>query len=186
MQRNIISSPCKKICKLNTDKNYCVSCFRYLSEILAWAEFTEDKRNNIMNLLKWRNMNERTFSIPLTITEANISDTIISAVEGEVGYWFGFEPNDNPWCIAWLDGVHPKSTSFAEELARVLISGETVIIHDANDSDNAQWHLTLDVLLKGFERYFNDPDWSMPFSEHCAADADAILQFGLFEGVKYE
>ena len=38
-----ISSPCKKRCSLNAEGTMCITCFRYLKEIIAWKNGLSDK-----------------------------------------------------------------------------------------------------------------------------------------------
>lgn len=47
-------SPCKKVCKLDETKWYCITCFRSVNEIANWSFYSDDQRNDIMQQLDKR------------------------------------------------------------------------------------------------------------------------------------
>ena len=51
-------TPCVNVCKLTTDTNQCIGCFRYADEIADWIHLTEDQRSDIMVKLKERKNEE--------------------------------------------------------------------------------------------------------------------------------
>ena len=120
----------------------------------------------------------KTWTIPMTITEKNITDTVICALEGGTDYWMGCDPEVNPWL-----GKH-GGRSFSERFAKGLIAGETAKIFDAEDPET-KWAFSLTTLLKGFELYFNDSERALSFEDQDATEADVIFQLGLFNEVRY-
>lgn len=47
-------SPCTKKCELNTTKTQCVSCKRYVKEIMQWRDLPPAEKLKIMNDLAGR------------------------------------------------------------------------------------------------------------------------------------
>ena len=114
----------------------------------------------------------------MIITEKNIIDTVITAIEGGVDYWMDCDDEENQWL-----GKH-GGRSFSEKFAHGLIAGETATICDVEDADT-KWEMTVETLIKGFELYFNNPLRCRSFEDHDAEDADTIFQLGLFNEVRY-
>ena len=123
-------------------------------------------------------MDERSWTVPLTITEKNIVDTVICALEGGVDYWMDCDPDANSWL-----GTH-GGESFSEKFAHGLMAGENAVICDAEDPET-KWVFTLVTLLKGMELYFNNPQRVNSFEDQDAEDCDVIFQLGLFSEVRY-
>ena len=55
MTSSTITSPCIRNCCLN-DEDICLGCFRSLSEIMSWAEADNEKRLQIMENTKKRQL----------------------------------------------------------------------------------------------------------------------------------
>ena len=49
-----INSPCLGICKLDTDRKNCTSCFRTIYEIENWINFSFKQKKKIINELSRR------------------------------------------------------------------------------------------------------------------------------------
>jgi len=47
-------SPCTKKCELNTTKTQCISCKRYVKEIMQWRDLPTTEKLKIMNDLSTR------------------------------------------------------------------------------------------------------------------------------------
>jgi len=47
-------SPCVKVCKIASDTNICIGCFRTLEEIGKWSQLTDTERLAIIDKLKKR------------------------------------------------------------------------------------------------------------------------------------
>lgn len=46
-------SPCSRNCCLNSE-NICLGCFRHIDEIVAWQEFSEHKKRQILLVCQQR------------------------------------------------------------------------------------------------------------------------------------
>lgn len=58
--KNDISSPCIKVCRLAPNTGICVGCFRTIQEISAWGHLTQEERKNILVRLEERKGHEKT------------------------------------------------------------------------------------------------------------------------------
>ncbi|OFX21799.1 MAG: hypothetical protein A2033_05795 [Bacteroidetes bacterium GWA2_31_9] len=47
-----IMSPCKNICILDSDKKYCIGCFRSYEEKKTWWKFTKEEKLKILEEIK--------------------------------------------------------------------------------------------------------------------------------------
>lgn len=47
-----IMSPCKNICQLDSEGNYCIGCFRSYEEKKTWWKFTKEEKLKILEELK--------------------------------------------------------------------------------------------------------------------------------------
>jgi len=47
-------SPCKDICRMDVDNQYCIGCKRTRDEIKNWKFYNKEKKLQIMNGLKTR------------------------------------------------------------------------------------------------------------------------------------
>ncbi len=49
-----IESPCKGVCKLDSEGEYCTGCRRTLSEISQWRDFTDEEKQQVWGRLLCR------------------------------------------------------------------------------------------------------------------------------------
>lgn len=49
-----VKSPCIKVCKINSETQYCLGCFRTLREISLWKNLTDDEKQYIIEVCKQR------------------------------------------------------------------------------------------------------------------------------------
>jgi len=47
-------SPCKDICKLDSERKYCTGCFRTVEERRYWSKYTKEEKLEIMAHLSER------------------------------------------------------------------------------------------------------------------------------------
>ncbi len=47
-QREESDSPCTKVCVIHPDAEICVGCYRTLTEIAGWTNFTSEERQRLM------------------------------------------------------------------------------------------------------------------------------------------
>ena len=114
--------------------------------------------------------------IEVKLTEENIDDIMVCALEGGINYWAGKAEVIEEKRVA--DWGH-------EQIAR----GGALILHDTESSK--KWELTLEKFLKGFRLWLeNDGDEYGAVSggvvDCCnidAACADEIIQYALFDEI---
>ncbi|MDC0093025.1 DUF1289 domain-containing protein [Alphaproteobacteria bacterium] len=53
------NSPCIGICKLDTNSNLCLGCFRSADEIAKWPQLDNEKALQIMEEIKDRYLTEK-------------------------------------------------------------------------------------------------------------------------------
>jgi len=46
-----IKTPCIKVCVVDGESGLCLGCYRKLSEVAAWARFTDAERDAILDAL---------------------------------------------------------------------------------------------------------------------------------------
>lgn len=123
--------------------------------------------------------------VKVSLTEEDISDLVITALNGGVGYW------------ACLDNSRPEFEAMSEEdytdewTAKILLNGGEVLFLEEPDRKE-RFVLTLDKLLhgialyieKGYDRYgIFGPEVEMG---NCDAEcADIIVQLALFDDIVY-
>jgi predicted Fe-S protein YdhL (DUF1289 family) len=49
-----IATPCVKICRLDLSQPLCVGCFRTLDEIAGWRDFSDARRQAVLEQLAAR------------------------------------------------------------------------------------------------------------------------------------
>lgn len=134
-------------------------------------------------------MSEKKFTvrpeIVVNLTEQDIRDIVIIALEGGIGYWA---------CLDDTSATH-DGTPISEQAADVLLTGGGLTFTDAegdpDDPDTESWTLTLSKLLNGVKLYFEDgchvevENNAIDTGDIDANDADCIVQFALFGEVVY-
>ena len=124
-------------------------------------------------------MNEEyhiTYQTTITLTEEDITDIVVTALEGGINYWACLDNTTDEFNNA------PDDEPISITTAKILLSGGTVIFYD-NEDDLAVFKLTLDKLLKGIKNY---AEWRGFDMDYIDADmADCIVQYALFDEVVY-
>lgn len=114
----------------------------------------------------------------IKVTQEDIDDIMVSALEGGINYWCWKAEVLGEWKSEWAH----------EQIAR----GGILKLYDSEE-DKKYW-LTLDKLLKGIKLayeggYYADYDWCNGMTLDCcqvdAEVADAIVQLALFDDVIY-
>lgn len=127
-------------------------------------------------------------NIEMNISDNDIKDIVITALEGGIGYWGcllneGKEFDD----FYKLQSYHRLSTS--EFVADLLLSGKSVVLYDTElDFDEAEkWELNLTKLLNGIKLYIiNSNKINFPLTDNLDSNmADSIIQYALFNELVY-
>ena len=106
--------------------------------------------------------------------DSNIENIVVDALECISTYWVGLDNTTPEW------DAKPKGLPVSQYAAALLLCGKTVKLYDIEDEDET-WELTLDKLLKGIGRELTN---GMTI-EDIADDADAALQYALFDEIVY-
>lgn len=110
------------------------------------------------------------------ITEEMISDLMVAAFEGGINYWCG--------SVKIL--TYPKGEENSKMYASDVISKNgTLLLFDAESSD--KWILTRDKVINGIKLQCEDKNVTPTemYDNHDADDADAIVQFALFNEIVF-
>lgn len=111
------------------------------------------------------------------ITEEDISDIVITAIEGGIGYWACLDNTGEEFENA------PKDEAVSETVARILLNNGSVTLIDEED-DYARYELTLEKLLNGIEKYAQE-NGGIDMDYLDAIMADMIVQYAIFCEVVY-
>lgn len=119
-----------------------------------------------------------TVTISRVVSERDVEDIMVGAIEGAIGYWCNGLEND-PRDKKKLREDKPKDTPLAIWVAKILCEGRSVGFNDGEDII----YLDLQALLRGIQRniteYLTDPD------NYDAEDYDRIIQLALYEEVLF-
>ena len=124
------------------------------------------------------NIYEIEFKKSIWLTEEDITDIIITALEGGIGYWACLDNTGDEFENA------PKDEAVSETAARIILNNGTLVFEDADDYDSqARYELTLEKLLNGIEKYANENGFDIDLLD--ADMADAIVQYAIFCEIVY-
>ena len=119
------------------------------------------------------NKQKFTVTAEVTLTQQNIDDIMVAALEGGINYWCRkAEVVEEKRCADWGH----------EQIAR----GGVLILHDAESSDS--WELTREKFLAGFKLWLENggdvygavSDGTVDTGEIDADCADSIIQYAIF------
>lgn len=122
----------------------------------------------------------------VAVTEENVVDLMVTALEGGIGYWCELDCSGPEW-------ENPeRNESISERAAHILLGGGSLTLID-NEDDEEVFELTLEKLLTGFTKWVEegyDKEGVVDGTEldmcNCDADcADGIVQFALFDDIVY-
>jgi len=116
-------------------------------------------------------MHNLTVKKTIKVTDENIDDLMCDALEGGITYW--------------CDRVDVVGDYLGEYASDQISRGGELILYDAESDD--KWSLTLDKLLNGIKKAFEEGyfDGDFDSSEYDAGTADAIIQFALFDEIVF-
>lgn len=117
-----------------------------------------------------------------------INDLIVTALEGGINYWCRkaeikkANPN-NPDSKFW--GIAPEHGGKINYASDVIGYGGALILYDAESSD--KWELDLVNVLKGIKIHCSNKGITPAdlMEDHDADDADAIVQYALFNEIMF-
>lgn len=122
----------------------------------------------------------------VTVTDENVVDLMVTALEGGIGYWCELQCDGPEW-------ERPeRNESISERAAHILLNGGSLTLIDNEDVEEV-FELTLEKLLNGFTKWVEegyDTEGVVEGNEldmcNCDADcADGIVQIALFDDIVY-
>ena len=123
-------------------------------------------------------MDKLTITITNTfeVTVQMIDDIMVTALEGGINYWCG-----KVKIKTFPEGIESETITATE----VLANGGVLILYDAESDD--KWLLTRTEFLKGLKMHCeaNKSDLNEMYENHDDADADAIIQYALFNEIVF-
>ena len=133
--------------------------------------------------------NELEVKIPVRLSDEDIEDLMVTAMEGGIGYWACLDNTDARFADA------PEDESLAETATKILLDGGGVTFLDNEDRSQA-FILRLDLLLEGVRLYLTESYCTQNFEmkngvarlDMCMVDAeiaDMIIQYALFGKLVY-
>jgi hypothetical protein len=135
----------------------------------------EIKDNGLMEFDKEKIVGVAKVEMPLT--EYDIDNIMVSAIEGGIGYWACLVNNTPEWADK------PKNIASSQWATKLLLEGNKVLFED--EEDGKKLTLTLDKLIKGFEKNFKERPWDNDLEKGDANTSDCIVQYSLFGEVVY-
>lgn len=124
--------------------------------------------------------------IHFPITDEDVTDLMVTALEGGIGYWSCLDNSGPEFESA------PEEETTSEAVARILMEGREIKLLDEEDHDTV-WILTLEKLFKGvrlfiekgYDQYGAVSTQGMDLAEIDADCADSIVQLALFDEIVF-
>lgn len=114
------------------------------------------------------------------LTENDIENIIVNALEGGSNYWVGVDNTGELW-----EGK-PKDEPVSTWATKLIIDGKSVKLFDIEEeADDSEWTITLDKLLKGYAQNCKERPHDCDLENSDAVTVDCILQYALFEELVY-
>ena len=116
--------------------------------------------------------------VPIQISNQDIEDIIVTAIEGGIGYWACLDNTNDYW------KSQPKDMPVSQWATELILSSRSVMFIDTED-ESERWELTLSKLLNGIKlNHINRPHDS-DLENMDSTTADCIFQYALFKDVIY-
>src|SRR6185312_15620211 len=84
-------------------------------------------------------------SVTLLLTENDIDNIVVTALEGGIGYWARLDNTGEDW------KRKPKGVPTSQWATFLLLEGKSIKFNDAEEDDDEDWILTLPKLVEGFK-----------------------------------
>jgi len=123
----------------------------------------------------------------LKITDQDIEDIVVTAIEGGIGYWACLDNTTEEW-----NEFEKSNLTTSEYCSKLLLDGKKLRFIDDEDR-NTSWLLDIDMLLNGIKMYIESCSTDIVDSgcfelDLCNLDAnsaDCIFQYALFKEIVY-
>jgi hypothetical protein len=123
-------------------------------------------------------------NVELNITDQEIKDIVITALEGGIGYWGCLINEGEDFDLFYKD---QKGISTSEFVADLLLSGKSVYFYDSETKSNEgePWELRLNMILNGIEMYIQETKKINFIDNLDSLVADIIFQYAMFNEIIY-
>jgi hypothetical protein len=123
-------------------------------------------------------------SFDLKITQDNIKDIVITALEGGIRYWACLINEGKDFDNYYKE---PKGQSLSEFVADLLLNNKSVWFYDTenNFNETEKWEMTLEKLLKGIAKHVELSKRLSVIEDLDGGSADNIFQYALFNDIVY-
>jgi hypothetical protein len=122
----------------------------------------------------------------LKITDEQISDLMVTALEGGINYWCGKTEMKKDVLGIGFDGVTLADDEEVVYGSDLIAKGGTLILHDAESSD--KWELNKEKFMVGLEKVMEWGEFESIeelMDEHDAETADVLIQFAIFNEIVF-
>lgn len=132
-----------------------------------------------------------TYTTIVRLTADDINDILTTALEGGIGYWGVLDNSTTDWKET---SKLLKDPTLSEVATTMLFKGKRIRFFDAegekelvdNDDPDCVWYLDLDGFTKGcslYESHWGSICHKIRYGDFDAGDADAIIQYALFDDI---
>lgn len=118
-----------------------------------------------------------TVEVPLSLTENDIENIMVTAIEGGIGYWACLNNVGKDW------DKKPKGEPVSTWATKLLLEGKTLRFVDEEEAKEV--YLTLDSLVEGYRLNYIKRPWDNSIENGDVTTADCIVQFAVFGEVLY-
>jgi pyruvate carboxylase len=121
----------------------------------------------------------------LLVTQDDITNIIVTALEGGIGYWACLI-NDDPVFNDYYNGENNEQT-LSEYVADILANGQAIRFYDTdlNYGEAEKWELNNTKLALGIRQYINENGIKHMRESLDSMEADKIIQYALFGELIY-
>ena len=139
----ITKSPCINVCKLNPKNNLCEGCLRTSEEISNWSKYSDNKKKNIISILKNRKLTTLIVLFLIFFNECFSNELW-------VGKWKALDK----WQSEFLIEINDDGTAFTnygngEKGNWTIVDGNLQIIWESGTKDYIfQWSYGLSKAFK--------------------------------------
>ena len=137
-------------------------------------------------IIKKRTMHFVNVNIAIGLTDQDVEDLIVTAIEGGIGYWACLDNTTDSFLNA------PDEEPVSITAARIMLTGGGITFID-EENDKQSWVLTLEKLKEGVRLFLEGEDNGADYIEDGCLDmsyidadgADQIVQYALFGEIVY-
>lgn len=122
-----------------------------------------------------------TVTISINITESDIENILVTALEGGCDYWMDIKTTGEQWedRPKGKDGV-----PISQWATKLMLEGKSVIVFD-NEDPSKLMQLDLSMLMKGMELNRTNRAHDCDLDNMDVITADCIIQYALFGEIVY-